>query len=79
MIFTPAFISRSNPSENGKKASDAAIALEIFLGWNFLAFWIAILQLSTLLGCPPPIPIVEKLLLKTIAFDFTYLQILKVN
>ena len=44
-----------------------------------MAFCIAILQLSNLLGCPAPIPIVEKLLHRTIALDLTYLLTLKVN
>ena len=39
----------------------------------------AILQLSNLLGCPDPIPTVESFLTKTIAFDFTNLQILNAN
>ena len=78
-IFIPALTNNFNPSAKGKKASEAAIELIIFFGWNFLAFWIAILQLSTLLGCPPPIPIVEKLLHNTIALDFTYLLTLKAN
>ena len=79
MVFTPAFISVLIPSANGKKASDAAIEFPIFEDWNCFAFWIAILQLSNLLGCPAPMPIVEKLLHKTIALDFTYLQTLKAN
>ena len=79
IILTPALIKASTPSVNGKKASDAAIEFLIFWGWNFLAFCIAILQLSNLLGCPAPIPIVEKLLLRTIALDLTYLLTLKVN
>jgi len=40
---------------------------------------IAILQLSSLLGCPDPIPIVERLLASKIALDFTYRQILNAN
>ena len=79
IILTPAFTKASTPSVNGKKASDAAIEFLIFRGWNFLAFWIAILQLSNLLGCPAPIPIVEKLLPRTTALDLTYLLTLKVN
>ena len=31
-ILTPAFVNNSNPSKNGKKASEAAIELSIFLG-----------------------------------------------
>tara|TARA_B100001750_G_C15120156_1_gene404654 strand:+ start:199 stop:420 length:222 start_codon:yes stop_codon:yes gene_type:complete len=41
-----------------------------------LALFIARSQLSSLLGCPEPIPIVDLFLTNTIAFDFTYLQIL---
>ena len=37
------------------------------------------MQLSKRLGCPAPIPIVEKLFVRTIALDLTYLQILKAN
>ena len=40
------------------------------------ALSIAFLQMSTLLGCPSPIPIVEKLLDITIALDLTNLQTL---
>ena len=67
------------PSANGKKASEAAIEFLIFECWNCLAFWTAILQLSNLLGCPAPIPIVAKLLHNTIAFDLTCLHTLKAN
>ena len=67
------------PSAKGKKASEAATEFLILDDWNFFAFCVAILQLSKRLGCPAPIPIVEKLLHKIIAFDFTYLQILKAN
>ena len=69
IILTPALIKAFIPSEKGKKASEAAIEFLILFGKNFLAFWIAILQLSSLLGWPAPIPMVEKFLLKTIAFD----------
>ena len=62
-----------------EKSIEAAIEFLIFEGWNCLAFCTAILQLSNRLGCPAPIPIVEKLLHKTIAFDFTCLEILKAN
>ena len=79
MVLTPALISVLRPSAKGKKASEAAIEFLIFEDWNCFAFWTAILQLSNLLGWPAPIPIVEKLLHKTIAFDFTCLQILKAN
>jgi len=41
-----------------------------------LALFIARSQLSNLLGCPEPIPIVDLSLTSTIAFDLTYLQIL---
>ena len=67
------------PSANGKNASEATTEFLIFFGENFFAFCIAILQLSSLLGCPAPIPIVEKLLHRTIAFDLTNLLILKAN
>ena len=40
---------------------------------------IAIWQLSNLLGCPDPIPTVDLLEDKTIAFDFTYLHTLNEN
>ena len=79
IVFTPALIRAFIPSVNGKKASDAAIEFLIFEDWNFFAFWTAMLQLSNLLGCPAPIPIVVKLLHKTIALDFTCLQTLKAN
>ena len=39
----------------------------------------AILQLSSLLGCPEPIPKVVLSLAITIALDFTNLQILNAN
>ena len=67
------------PSGNGKKASDAATQFLIFSGTNCDAFCTAILQLSNLLGCPAPIPIVDFPFTKTIAFDLTNLQILKAN
>ena len=79
ITLTPALISIFRPSTKGKNASEAAIEFLIFDDWKCFAFWTAILQLSSLLGWPAPIPIVEKLLHKTIAFDFTCLQILKAN
>ena len=79
IVLTPALIKVVIPSAKGKKASEAATEFFIFDDWNCLAFFVAISQLSKRLGCPAPIPIVEKLLLKIIAFDFTYLQILKAN
>ena len=79
IIFTPAFKSDFTPSAKGKKASEAAIEFLIFPFWNCLAFCIAILQLSRRLGCPPPMPIVEKLFVRTIAFDLTYFETLKAN
>ena len=79
IVFTPAFIKVLIPSAKGKKASDAAIELIRFLGWNFLAFWTAILQLSNLFCWPAPIPIVELSFTTTIAFDLTNLQTLKAN
>ena len=36
--------------------------------------FIEILQISNLLGCQEPIPIVDLFFTKTIDFDFTYLQ-----
>ena len=79
IVLTPALISFFIPSGKGKKASEAAIEFLSFPGWNLFAFWAAILQLSNLLGCPAPIPIVEKLFEITIEFDLTNLQILKAN
>ena len=67
------------PSEKGKKASDAAIEFFNFLGENFKAFEVAILQLSNLDGCPEPIPIVDLLLAKIIALDLANLLKLKAN
>jgi len=40
---------------------------------------IAIWQLSSLLVCPEPIPIIDLFFASTIALDFTYRQILKAN
>ena len=37
------------------------------------------MQLSNLLGCPPPIPTIDFSFAKTIALDLTNLQILKAN
>ncbi len=79
ITFTPAVINFFIPSGKGKKASEAAIEFLSFLGWNLFAFCVAILQLSSRLGCPAPIPIVEKLLEITIELDLTNLHILKVN
>ena len=79
MIFTPAAINDFIPSAKGKNASEAAIEFLILVFWKSLAFCIAILQLSMRLGWPAPIPIVEKLLVKTIAFDLTYFETLKAN
>ena len=79
IIFTPELNNDLIPSTKGKKASEAAIEFLILLSWNFLAFWTAILQLSKRLGCPAPIPIVEKLFVITIAFDLTYFEILNAN
>ena len=75
----PTSASSSIPSEKGKKASDAATEFVIFSGINCKAFWDAILQLSSLLGCPAPIPMVDLLFAKTIALDLTNLQILNAN
>ena len=79
IALTPTLINSSIPSENGKNASDAATELIIFSGINFSALSIAILQLSNLLGCPEPIPIVDLLFTKTIAFDFANFQTLNAN
>ena len=76
---TPTSTSSSIPSEKGKKASDAATEFVTFSGTNCKAFWDAILQLSNLLGCPAPIPIVDLPFAKTIALDLTNLQILNAN
>ena len=76
---TPTLVSSSIPSGKGKKASDAATEFVIFSGANCNAFWDAILQLSSLLGCPAPIPMVDLPFAKTIALDLTNLQILNAN
>ena len=76
---TPKLANSSIPSGKGKKASDAATEFLILSFKNSKAFLEAILQLSSLLGCPEPIPIVDFPLAKTIAFDLTNLQILKAN
>ena len=76
---TPASASSSTPSGKGKKASDAATEFAIYSGANCNAFLDAILQLSNLLGCPSPIPIVDLFFAKTIALDFTNLQIPNAN
>jgi len=64
------------PSTNGKKASEAATVFSKLFSLNLFIFSIAILQLSSRLGCPEPIPKVDLLLAITIAFDLTYLQTL---
>ena len=79
IAFTPDSISTLIPSIKGKKASDAATELDNFSGRNSWALFDAILQLSNLLGCPAPIPMVDVLLTKTIALDLTNLQILNAN
>ena len=79
MADTPTFISSWIPSGKGKKASDAATEFIIFPDTNRNALLDAILQLSNLFGCPDPIPIVDLLFTKTIALDFTNLQILNAN
>ena len=79
MALIPTLANSSIPSGKGKKASDAATELIIFSGKNCNALLVAILQLSNLLGCPDPIPIVDFFFTKTIALDFTNLQILKAN
>ena len=75
--LTPAWTRVSIPSTKGKKASEAATTLSLLLFWNFLILFIAILQLSSLLDCPDPIPIVVLSFTNTIALDFTNLQTLK--
>ena len=67
----PELANFSIPSGKGKKASEAATEFFIFSGANFNDFSTAILQLSILLGCPAPIPIVDLLFTKTIALDLT--------
>ena len=71
---TPTSASSSIPSVKGKKASDAATECVIFSGTNCNAFCDAILQLSNLLGCPAPIPILDLPFAKTIALDLTNLK-----
>ena len=67
-------------SLNGKNASEAAIISSPFFSLkNLFILFIAISQLSNLLGCPDPIPIVESLFAITIALDFTNLQTLNAN
>ena len=79
ITLTPALIKFFTPSGKGKNASDAATEFFNFFFWKLFAFLTAISQLSTLLGCPAPIPIVENEFDITIEFDFTYLQTLKAN
>ena len=76
---TPTFINSLIPSGKGKNASEAATEFIIFFFFYCNALLDAILQLSNLLGCPDPIPIVDLLLAKTMALDFTNLQILNAN
>ena len=71
----PDWTSFSIPSTKGKNASEAA-TISLLKSWNLFILSIAIWQLSSLLGWPEPIPTVASWLAKTIAFDFTYLQIL---
>ena len=77
MAEIPACTNFSIPSTNGKKASDAATILLSSDFWNCFIFSIAILQLSSLLDCPDPIPIVVWLFAITIALDLTNRHILK--
>ena len=79
IALTPNLINSSIPSLKGKKASDAATEFIIFSGTNFSALPDAILQLSNLLGCPDPIPIVDLFFTKTIALDLANLQTLNAN
>ena len=67
------------PSENGKKAADAATEFDNFSGTNSWALLEEILQLSNLLGCPAPIPIVDFPFTRTIALDLTNRHILNAN
>ena len=76
IAFTPLSINCSIPSGKGKKASEAATEFVSFSGKNSSALFVAILQLSNLLGWPAPIPIVDFLLAITIALDLINLQIL---
>ena len=77
MAEIPACTNFSIPSTNGKKASDAATILLSSDFWNCFIFSIAILQLSSLLDCPDPIPRVVWLFAITIALDLTNRHILK--
>ena len=79
IILTPALTKILIPSAKGKKASEAAIEFFILDGWKFFAFFVAILQLSNLLGWPAPTPIVEKLFVSIMALDLTNLQTLNAN
>ena len=79
IALTPTLANSWIPSGNGKKASDAATEFIVFSGTNCKALSDAILQLSNLLVCPEPIPIVDLLFTKTIALDFTNLQMLNAN
>jgi len=79
IALTPTFINSSIPSTNGKNASEAATEFISFSGKNCNALFDAILQLSNLLGCPAPIPIVDLFLTSTIALDFTNFEILNAN
>ena len=79
MAFTPWSASSWTPSEKGKKASDAATESNNFSETNSCALLAAILQLSNLLGCPDPNPIVDLPFTNTIALDFENLQILNAN
>ena len=56
------------------KKKEKKTEFAILSGENCNAFLEAILQLSNLLGCPAPIPIVDLFFAKTIALDLTNLQ-----
>ena len=79
MALTPTSINSSTPSGKGKKPSEAATEFIIFFGTNCNALLDAILQLSNLLVCPEPIPIVDLLFTKMMALDLANLQILNAN
>ena len=74
----PVWTNFSIPSIKGKNASDAA-TISSLVSINFFILSIAIWQLSSLLGCPEPIPAVVWSATRTIALDLTYLQTLNAN
>ena len=77
---------KNDAEEDIEEAIDSEIKVEStkvepikLSGKKCSAFLEAILQLSSLLGCPEPIPTVDFLFAKTMAFDITNLQMLKAN